>query len=232
MDLGWTKKLWILPPLLILLGFAALAVDLPVTAWFRAGKCPSELYKFVRLSEVVAEGHGVGMILLLIWVLDVARRRSLPRLVAASFGAGLLADAVKLFIARARPNYFFNELHGSNIFDSFRWQWSGLNSESSRWQSFPSAHVATGVGLAIILAWRYPRGRWLFFTFMVLAATQRVADSYHFLSDVCWASALGASMAWLCIRGPLGPVFDRFEAGNPLRQREPYAPAAEVHPLS
>jgi membrane-associated phospholipid phosphatase len=46
-------------------------------------------------------------------------------------------------------------------------------------------------GLCAALAWRYPRGRWLFLVFAVSAALQRVATSAHYPSDVCFGASLG-----------------------------------------
>ena len=46
-------------------------------------------------------------------------------------------------------------------------------------------------GLFAALAWRYPRGRWLFLVFAVSAALQRVATSAHYPSDICFGAALG-----------------------------------------
>ena len=209
---NWLSRLWLLPPLFIVAGLAALSIDLPVTTWFRGGHCQRDLYTVIRLCEAFAEGHGVAVILLAVWVLDAQHRWSLPRLAAASLGAGLISDIVKLLFARARPGYFIGDLHGTDILASFRWEWAGLNVGHAEWQSFPSAHAATAVGLAIVLAWRYPRGRWLFPLLALLASTQRVADSYHYLSDVCWAAAIGSAMAWLCLRGPVvSRFFDRLE---------------------
>ena len=63
----------------------------------------------------------------------------------------------------------------------------------SLYQSFPSGHTATAVGLAVALACAYPRGRWFFAGMALLAACQRVGDGHHFLSD----TLAGASVAFL-----------------------------------
>ena len=209
---NWLSRLWLLPPLCIVAGVAALSIDLPVTNWFHDGHCPRDLYTTIRLCEAFAEGHGVAILLLAVWVLDTGHRWSLPRLAAAALGAGLISNIVKLFLARARPGFFIEKLDGTKILDSFRWEWNGLNLGHAEWQSFPSAHAATTVGLAIALAWRYPRGRWLFLLLGLLACAQRVADSHHFISDVCWGAAIGSATAWLCLRGPVvSGFFERLE---------------------
>src|SRR6185369_11721275 len=68
-------------------------------------------------------------------------------------------------------------------------------------QSFPSAHAATAVGLAIALSTFYPRGRWLFAVFAGLAMVQRLDAHAHYLSDVL----AGASIAFF-----LAAAFTRF----------------------
>jgi membrane-associated phospholipid phosphatase len=65
-------------------------------------------------------------------------------------------------------------------------------------QSLPSAHAATAVGLALALAALYPRGRWLFASFAVLAGLQRIEAQAHFASDVLAGAAVGCMVgaAW------------------------------------
>jgi undecaprenyl-diphosphatase len=81
--------------------------------------------------------------------------------------------------------------------------------DSSKMQAFPSAHTATAFGLAIGLTWLYPRGRWLFATFAVLVACQRIQSGAHFLSDTFFGAALGCVVAAVCIK--YVKWFDRFE---------------------
>ena len=93
-------------------------------------------------------------------------------------------------------------------------------------QSFPSGHTATAVGLAFGLAWLYPRGRWLFAVFALLAAAQRVGSSAHYVSDTLAAAAMASVVAGVCLseRGS-GRWFTRFEQS---RQRA-IADHAEPH---
>jgi undecaprenyl-diphosphatase len=62
-------------------------------------------------------------------------------------------------------------------------------------QSFPSAHAATAVGLAIGLSALHPRGRWLFAAFALLAVVQRIEAQAHFSSDVLAGAAVGCAAA-------------------------------------
>jgi membrane-associated phospholipid phosphatase len=67
-------------------------------------------------------------------------------------------------------------------------------------QSFPSSHAATAAGLAVALAALYPRGRWLYLTFAMLAGLQRIEAQAHFASDVLAGAALGCIVAAACQR--------------------------------
>jgi membrane-associated phospholipid phosphatase len=74
-------------------------------------------------------------------------------------------------------------------------------------QSFPSAHSATAVGLAIGLSWLYPRGRWLFAAFAGLAILQRLDADAHYCSDVLAGGGVAFVVAAICsysLRAPHG----------------------------
>jgi membrane-associated phospholipid phosphatase len=78
--------------------------------------------------------------------------------------------------------------------------WLPLGSLGSPNQSFPSAHTATAMGLAIALMVVYPRARWLFCLAPVLVAYQRMDSGAHFLSDVLCGAAVGCIVAAITLR--------------------------------
>ncbi|HEX3727417.1 MAG TPA: phosphatase PAP2 family protein [Pirellulales bacterium] len=202
------SHLWACAAVLSALGVAALAIDVPLARWAHQNVTPTVLQKICGLSEAV--GHGVGVILLVVVIafLDPWHRYALPRVLAAALGSGLAANGLKLVLARTRPNHF--DWQGRGL-DSFG-EWFPLLDNQSWLQSFPSSHAATAAGAAIVLACIYPRGRWLFPAFAVLACLQRVLDEAHFLSDVFWGAAVGCIFAPLCVYGsPIARFFDRLE---------------------
>jgi membrane-associated phospholipid phosphatase len=202
------SQLWTCAALLGASGVAALAVDVPLATWIRAGNCPGPIQKLLTVSEVFGHGLGVVFVVLVIGVLDPWHRYAIPRILAAAFGSGLLANLLKLLVARARPNSF--DLHGSGL-DTFL-QWFPLLDGGTAQQSFPSSHTATAAGLTIVLSYFYPRGRWLFPALAVLAGGQRLVDQFHFLSDTLWGAAVGCVFAPLCVYGSsLSRGFDRLE---------------------
>lgn len=209
-----SRRLGLLAAFLAILVPLAFAADLAVTSFCRVGGLPGDLRKLVELAEVFGHGAGVACILLTVVVLDRARLRALPRLVACAFGAGLAANVVKMVVIRARPRV--NEF--SSVWETFQGWFPLFTSESlgkgldSSLQAFPSAHTATAVGLAVALGALYPRGRWLFAFFAALAALQRIESCAHFLSDVIAGAAIGCLVAAIChSQRSLGRWFDRIE---------------------
>lgn len=202
-----------------LLSVASLAVDLPVAAYVSASDSralPRDLHKFVALSEAFAHALGVGTILVAVGVLDRRRMWSVVRIAGCAFGAGLLANVAKLLVARIRPAHFASP--GNTVWDSFVgflpivYGTSTDQPFNSVVQSFPSAHTATAVGLAIGLTARYPHGRWLFAALAVFATLQRIDASDHYLSDCFAGAALACVVGMACLgNGPLGRYFDRLE---------------------
>ncbi len=165
---------------------------------------------------------GIAVIAVFIAVLDPLHRHVLPRVLAAALGSGILANVFKLLIARTRPHHF--DLR-TDALDSFA-GWFPLLGNTSWDQGFPSSHTAAAAGLAIALACRYPRGRWLFPAVAVLAGVQRVLAEAHFLSDVFWGAAVGCIFAPLCVYGGrMSMAFDRLErnwvARRPLAAQPP-----------
>jgi len=228
--------LWTLAAVLGGVGVAALAVDVPLASWTRGGNFPGFVEKLAGLSEMFGHGLGVVLIVIVIGMLDPWHRYGIPRIMAAALGAGLTADAIKLLVGRTRPSHCAFAIADRGI-ETFG-NWFPL-AGNPRWeQSFPSSHMATAAGLAIVLAAFYPRGRWLFPAFAALAGLQRVLHQSHFASDIFWGAAVGCIFAPLCVYGSrLARSFDRLEAfllarteriARARRARTPAIPAAHT----
>jgi membrane-associated phospholipid phosphatase len=185
------------------LSCAALWIDLAVAQFVAQHPLPGELRRLVRLSEVFAWGGTVALIIATAAVLNSRRWRVVLPLAVPAFGAGLLANGIKLFIARLRPSAVTDIEMVQSTFVGWL---PMLHRDAARphghaIESFPSAHSATAVGLAIGLSALYPRGRWLFALFALLAMTQRIEAQAHYLSDVLAGAAIGclfgaAVVAW------------------------------------
>lgn len=202
------------PLALFVLGTAAIFfVDESIAVYDFPRSAPRQLMAVVNHAEVFGNGMGVVFFLAAVWTLDPARRRMLPRLACASWGAGIAANVVKLCITRVRP-YRWLETGADSIGEQFG-AWFPLIDNPSMYQSFPSAHTATAVGLALGLTALYPRGGKLFGLLAALVALQRAAGDMHYVSDTLFAAGLALLTGLMLYRWPpLVRVFERFEAGN------------------
>ena len=188
---------WLLPPVvLFVLAWLALAADLPLARWAAGRDYPRAIRELMSIAEAFGHGVGVTLIVITVFMLDPARRRCLPRFVAAVLLAGVGANVVKLLVARDRPTAAdLTQIDAVGTFAG----WLPLAHNGSLHQSFPSAHTATAVAMALMLSALYPRGAWLFGTLAVFVAAQRVLGSAHFLSDVLAGAAVGWFLAMAVI---------------------------------
>jgi membrane-associated phospholipid phosphatase len=219
------RRLWpwllLVAALLVAGAIAAFNVDCSVAQWFCLRKAPRYLHDLATICELFGRGECVLLVVILIWRLDRARLWAVPGLAATALLSGLAADGVKMLIARVRPHHF-DFLGG--VWTSFG-PWLPLGSLGSPNQSFPSAHTATAMGLAISLIVVYPAARGLFALAPLLVAYQRMDSGAHFLSDVLCGAAVGCIVAAITLRaGWLDRVYsERFwsHAATFLRLQRP-----------
>ena len=197
---GWVF-LWLLLAATVLIGcaIAAFKVDCSVAQWCHESHKLRYL-RYVRdlasICELFGRAECVLLVVILMWRLDRSRRWAVPGVAATALLSGLAADGVKMLIARARPHHF--DFLGS-VWSSFG-PWLPLGSLGSASQSFPSAHTATAVGLAIALICIYPAARGLFGVLPLLVAYQRMDSGAHFFSDVLCGAAVACLVAALTLR--------------------------------
>jgi len=150
---------------------------------------PGDIKKILNVSEAFAHGSGVIAIFLTLWWVDIERRRWLQFAAGMTLVSSLVANSLKYVFSRVRP-------HSGDIIDGNE-SWLPLFHGSfwdSTQRSFPSGHSATAVAFAIGLSIVYPRGRYFFATFAILACLQRIVAQAHYASDVL----AGVAIACLC----------------------------------
>ena len=199
-----------LVPLAVALAAAsslALAVDLDAARWCQAGRLPGELKRLLNFAEVFAHGWGVAVILLAAVALDPSLSGGQPsgsravfgrlglsgdgwRMIAATVAGGIVVDLIKAIVDRVRPRAT-DLADVASALATFGTAAASRITSDSDINSFPSGHAAMAAGLAAALSWKYPRGTWLFAMLAIAAATQRVATSAHYPSDVLLGAALG-----------------------------------------
>jgi membrane-associated phospholipid phosphatase len=202
------------------LGGLALAIDLDVARWCKAGHIPKEIMRFLNFSEVYAHGIGVATLLIAAAVLDpslAGRRavspfgrlpvsRDLVRLTITAFAGGIMANVIKATLFdRVRPRAA-DLTAVASAFSTFGDSLAANITSHSDVNSFPSGHAATAAGFAAALAWKYPRGTWLFLLLAVAAAAQRVASSAHYPSDVLFGASVGLACAAVSLGSSLPVV--------------------------
>lgn len=175
---------------------ASFTVDIELSKWFLAEQAPRFVHKLSSVAEPFGNGIGVIFICVAMFQLDKARRRDLVPVLLASLGAGMLANLIKITVVRVRPvAYTFD----GSVWDTF-WPWLDSPTFSSAYQSFPSGHTTTAVGLALTLGFIYPRVRGLFYTLAFLVGVHRVCVGAHYLSDVFAGATVGYLVGILCCR--------------------------------
>jgi membrane-associated phospholipid phosphatase len=207
----------------VLAAIAAFSVDISIYHSLGPRRGPRYIHDLATWSELFGRGEFVLVVAVLIWRLDRSRLWAIPGLATTALLSGVAADGVKMLIARARPHHF--EFLGS-VWSSFG-PWLPLTSLGSPNQSFPSAHTATAMGLAISLMVLYPSARFLFCLMPVFVAYQRMECGAHFFSDVLCGAAVACIVAattlgagWLdkeyCQRfwGRAAIFFGRLRAGT------------------
>lgn len=208
---------WLLSAVLAVIGVVVMPWDQMLGNPDNMETMPGDLKRFVSLSEFFAHGFGVAVVGTVIWVLSVSNRKFVPRIVMCAVWPSLGVHLIKLLFARFRPIKYFDEMSQANfpsdISDTFIgfMPSENLNTIYAA-QSFPSAHAATAWGLAIGMAWAFPKGRWLFYGIAILASIQRVTSFAHWSSDVLWGIAIAFLMAGAITHNwGLGKILFRIE---------------------
>jgi len=148
-----------------------------------------------------------------IWLLDPARRKDLPRAALACIASAAVVFVLKSLVGRARPRlrepwHFAFPWEQYTIargdrppVSVYAWEfWRG--GVSDIW-SLPSGHTASAFALASVLSRLYPALMPLVLPIACLVGICRVVLGAHYPSDVIIGGALG----W-CIAG-LAPVHGR-----------------------
>lgn len=188
---------WLVVVTMILAGFICLLFDVPLAKLCLDGSMPGELRGLFARSELFGHAYGLLFASITIYLLDPNRRWRIPRLVTVGVTAGLTADCIKLMVWRTRPRSWALLEQAPNTWLGTIFTASSVDLSivrNSNQQSFPSAHTAMAVALAIGLTRVYPRGKWLFWSLALFCGFNRIDGGAHFASDVCWGAALGTAV--------------------------------------
>lgn len=205
------------------LAWIGVSWDAEILKYLDVEGLPGDLRKAVGLSEAFA--HGIGAAVILLAVYCSCELSSRPKVVAAillTVVSGVAANGAKSLFVRIRPHSV-----GKVVVQTEDSETQNLGEKEdtiqvveasfwdSRQRSFPSGHSAIAWGLAIGLAYAFPRGRYIFGMLAISACVQRLISGAHFPSDVLAGSAIAFfCSAWLIL---LPNVGDRLLAGRELQ---------------
>ncbi|RMH37420.1 MAG: phosphatase PAP2 family protein [Nitrospirae bacterium] len=141
-------------------------------------------------------GHGVTLVLLSLLLLaggfmtahQPTIRAGLHGLVAHGL-AGALAQIIKHLVGRPRPRYAHQDVE----------QWGP--SFDGGFDAFPSGHSTASFAVATVLAWYFPRGKWIWYGSASFVAWSRVVKGSHFPSDVFTGALIGYLVGCLVTQG-------------------------------
>lgn len=80
--------------------------------------------------------------------------------------------------------------------------------------SFPSTHATVAFAFAVLLSWKEPRWRWIWFTLAFLISFSRIYLGYHYPIDVIGGGVLG-----LCIGLFVVGIYKRLLLGQKKKRR-------------
>lgn len=199
---AYSRRGLIPPCLLLLLAWLVFPYDASLALFCH--KIPNGHPKWLRniFDNVEPFGHLVGVVIASSLVLLLGKKQwkaGFSVFCAGLFG-GLSANFGKLWLARVRPrNFDFATLDSRATITG----WMPLLSRGSAGQSFPSAHTATAVAMAVFLASLYPRTRWFFAVMTLLVMGHRLHSGAHYPSDILTGAALGWLVALVCLRSAI-----------------------------
>lgn len=220
-----------------------LRYDLTLMQWRCLWLSEEPTGEFRRWIQTLRDfGQPPPMIIVSIAILLVDRRRWLfvAMLIVAQLAAAVVYNPVKWYVPRYRPPAFIAEvarsgttdedlgaeagdeaLYGPEYAELFgarrpeqTWLFGQPRNRATRYESFPSGHSAGAFVFATVLAWFYPRLRWLVFALAAGCAASRFVNGVHWASDCLAGAMVGYCAAWLTLRPYVWPLAGRWMGGK------------------
>jgi membrane-associated phospholipid phosphatase len=191
--------------LLLLLGLLALLrFDVPLMGWrFQwgpgqpRGLLRQVLFGFRDFAQIVP----LVAMALVVAAYDIRRKQVLLVLISTQVVVMGLVNVTKHLVVRQRPRAAdFPPAAAVAPPSWLTWQGLKILNRDEKTQSFPSGHSAHAFAVAAVLAWFYPRLRWMFWSLAVGCAVSRYVDGVHWPSDCLAGAIIGYIIAWAILR--------------------------------
>ncbi len=189
----------------IALTFALLPLDGAVAQWARGIRIGGDIRRELEVIQQFGSFTSLLITAVVIWAMDPRWRTRLADATAAVLLSIAVTHAAKMLIGRPRPKFndpeFFCGPFGAypvkHGLVASGWEvWRGISSDLA---SMPSSHTSAAMTLAVVLAWFYPRLRWLVIFLVITVGVARVILQAHYPADV----AAGATLGYLAAIFPL-----------------------------
>jgi membrane-associated phospholipid phosphatase len=213
----------------LILTLVLLPFDAAIVRSMDHAKIPGDIK---RTLKTLQEYGGVGSMLLamvVIWLVDPARRRVLADWVMAALLAGALCTAIRMVVGRIRPGVAdaegFLGILGTYDMPVRKGEYVALHAWSlggkDLWKlwSMPSSHTVLAAVMSVFLAYTYPRLRPLALGMLIIVGVSRVVFRAHYPSDVVVGAAVGIVMASCAVQRHWGVAV--LDAIDRLRGRTP-----------
>ncbi len=205
---GSVRRQWATLGLIMLAGFLALGIDLPLSRAMVEDHALASLHPFLESIEPFGQSPAVVVVSLAILLCGAGSCGRGFRIAAGALLSGLAVDILKLCVARIRPRHF--DLRRP-VLETFQGFFPGT-AAGSKLQSWPSGHTAVAVGFCLALSAVFPKGRWLFRILAALVVLQRIEAGAHYLSDTLCAASVAYGVSIIIFGGgPVSAWFDRLE---------------------
>lgn len=208
------KRLMIGGVILLITVPLCLLVDLRIAQQIHYPDLPGDVRTLLSIAEVFAHLYGVFFVLLSIFIAVPMLRKQIAAVAGMLAFTSVWVTVIKNSVMRIRPRE-----QVSRQFESFQETFLGWNPVFTKFdfshlaesniQSYPSGHAAVAITLAIGMSVVFPRGKYLWTFFALLACAQRIAFSAHYLSDVVagMVTAIFASVMFLSFPYPRKILF-------------------------
>ena len=175
------------------------------------GRLGGDWMRMLQSLKEFGQGMAIAVAFLLIFTMDKAKRKMLPRLLLCILLPAVLVWPLKLTVHRLRPHEAeeYNTTLELGFFTGSEPSGAELSAQladkekiavqghlsNSDIQSFPSAHTAAAFGFAVGLSRLYPAGQLVFYGLAIGCGLHRVLFGAHWFSDVVAGVFIGILLA-------------------------------------